>query len=83
MTLALSKPIRTRSPLMTSPAIASRRAEIECWVRRWTLKRVDLSNPDFKFSGPSGNSKERDAILSFARALQAELVHFEGWGTGA
>ena len=67
MTLALSKPIRTRSPLTPAPAIADRRAEIEQWVRRWTRKKVNLSNPDFKFVGPRGNRSERDAVLSFAR----------------
>ena len=83
MTLALSKPIRTRSPLTPAPAIADRRAEIEQWVSRWTRKKVNLSNPDFKFVGPRGNRSERDAVLSFASALQVELVHFEGWGTNA
>ena len=83
MTLALSKPMRTRSPLTPAAAIADRRAEIERWVRMRTRKRVNLGDPDFKFRGPSGNSKERDDVLRFARALQVELVHFEGWGTNA
>ena len=83
MTLALSKPILTRSPLTPAAAIADRRAEIEQWVRMWTRKKVNLSSPDFKFHGPRGNSKERDQVLRFARALQVELVHFEGWGTNA
>ena len=83
MTLALSMPIRTRSPLTIATAIANRRAEIERWVRMWTRKRVNLSDPDFVFKGPRGNSKERDDVLTFARALQVELVHFEGWGTNA
>jgi len=83
MTLALSKPIRTRSPLTPALAIADRRAEIEQWVRMWTRKKVNISDPGFQFTGPHRNSKERDAVLRFARALQVELVHFEGWGTNA
>jgi hypothetical protein len=83
MTPALSKPIRTRSPLKIADAIADRRPEIERWVRRWTRKKVNLSNPDFVFSGPRGNSEERHQVLTFARAAQRELVHFEGWGTNA
>ena len=83
MTPALSKPIRTRSPLKIADAIADRRPEIERWVRMWTRKKVDLSNPDFTFKGPRSNSQERKDVLNFARAAQRELVHFEGWGTNA
>ena len=83
MTLTLSKPIRTRSPLKIADAIADRRPAIERWVRMWTRKKVDLSKPDFTFKGPRSNSQERKDVLNFARALQVELVHFEGWGTNA
>ena len=79
-TLVASKPIRTRSPLPT-PKSVSNRSAIERWVRMWTRKKVNISDPDFSFGGPADNCKERESVRKFAAALQRELVHFEGWGT--
>ena len=81
MPQAASKPIRTRSPLKAGKAIKARRPAIEQWVRRWHQKKINLNDPDFVFNGPRANRKERDDVLRYARALQTELVHFEGWGT--
>jgi hypothetical protein len=47
------------------------------------VKRVRLDDPSFQFGSFDANDaasrNQRAKVMKFAKALQAELLHFENW----